>query len=149
MGSSCGIIKLDIYLSYCESVKCIEDLENNLVMLNYNVMNSSVLLNKVKEQPVETLQNYINSIIKETKIVIICATKNIYKSYNQSIELNSLVGNNFDHNKIIYLILESDFTPDNSYIKHLVKDNWYPFYDDNTRNKTYEKLLNILSINIL
>ena len=149
MGSSYGIIKLDIYLSYCESTKCIEDLENNLVMLKYNLMNSSVLLKAVKEQSGKILENYINSVIKETKIVIICVTKNIYKSYNQSIELNSLVSNNFDHNQIIYLIMESQFTPDNSYIKHVVKDNWYPFYDDNTRIKTYEKLLNILSVNIL
>lgn len=150
MGSSYGIIKLDIYISYYETMKCIEDLENNLMKLNYHIMNSSLLLNAIKESNAEILEKYINNIIQETKFVIICVNKNILKSYSQVIETNALISNNFHDNKIIYLMLESDYTLDNSDIKYSSKhNNWYPFYDDNSRKETYNKLLNILSVNLL
>jgi len=149
MGASSSIIiKIDIYISFCEKTENIVEYENKLKTYHNYILDSSLLINEIKEKFDSTkLDNIINYIISQTKFVIICVTKDIYKSFNQSLEMNSLISNNYNINKIIYLMFDIDFTPDNSYIKHVVNKNWFPYYDEITREDSFSKILTILSQN--
>jgi hypothetical protein len=144
MGNSYSLIKYDIYISYPEEDKNITIFENNLKSLNLNVLNSSLLINNINLQK-ELLQKYIKSIINnnELQYIFVCVSKNIFNTFSQIIETNEFITNELiDNNKIIYLILDEDFTPLNSYIKHSIRNNkWYPFYNKTTIEDSYNKIL--------
>jgi hypothetical protein len=144
MGNSCNLIKYDIYISYPEENENIILFENNLKLLNLSILNSSQLINNITLKN-DVLQKYIKTIIDNNDIqyIFICISKNICKTVSQIIETNEFITNELlDKNKIIYLMLDEDFTPLNSYITHSIKDNkWYPFYNKYYVEDSYNKIL--------
>lgn len=144
MGAAGSMLALDIYISFRQSNEYIEELELLFKQDNKRILNSSILLNTAKEIPSKILTQYIDNLIEHTKYVIICVTKEMYNSYYQTLEINTLLSNEFKKDNIIYLMLEADFTPENSFIKHVIKENWYPFYDKETRYNSYQKIKNII-----
>lgn len=152
MGNSYSLINYDIYISYPEENENITIFENNLKSLNLSILNSSLLINNINLQK-DVLQKYIKSIINnnELQYIFVCVSKNICKTVSQIIETNEFSTNDLvDDNKIIYLILDEDFTPLNSYLKYSVRNNkWYPFYDKSTIEDSYNKILKDLTYLVL
>ena len=145
-GNSCNLnlIKYDIYISFSEENENITLFENNLKLLKFNILNSSLLINNIK-LPTDVLEQHVKSIINNNELqhIFICVSKNIYKSFSQIIETNEFIINELvDKDKIIYLILDEEFTPLNSYIEYLIGNKkWYPFYNKSTVEESYNKIL--------
>jgi hypothetical protein len=147
MGAASSMLNIDIYISYPEKTKYIDCFENNLKSLNYNIINSSLLKNSIKEIPILEAEKYIKIIIEKTCFLIIGISSQSIKSYSQSIELNELIENNsFDKQKIIYLLLEHDYLPNNnkSLENFLKNKRWFPFYNEETYSNSIDKLLSII-----
>lgn len=144
MGNSCNFIKYNIYISFPEENENITLFENNLKSFNLNILNSSLLINNINLQK-DLLKEYIKTTINnnELQYIFVCVSKNFYKTFSQTIEMNEFITNDLvDKNKIIYLILEEDFTPLNSYLKHTIGTNkWYPFYSKSTSEASYSQIL--------
>ena len=147
MGSASSILNIDIYISYPEKNKYIDFLENQLNTLNYNIVNSSLLKSSINEIASNEVSKYIKTIMEKTTFVIICLSKNTVKSYSQSFELNELIENlSFDKDKIIYLLMDSDYIPSNnkSLEIYLKNKKWFPFYDEETCSNYIDKILSIV-----
>ena len=147
MGSASSILNIDIYISYPEKNKYIDFLENQLNTLNYNIVNSSLLKSSINEIASNEVSKYIKTIMEKTTFVIICLSKNTVKSYSQSFELNELIENlSFDKDKIIYLLMDSDYIPINnkSLEIYLKNKKWFPFYDEETCSNYIDNILSIV-----
>ena len=69
------------------------------------------------------------------------------KTYLQIIEMNKLLDNSFEYNnnKIIYLITDIRYIP--LLLKRIKNNNiYFPYYNQETSNDSFEKIVNILQL---
>ena len=148
MGNSCSLIKYDIYISYPKENENINLFENNLKSFNLTTLNSSLLINNIS-LPNHILENFIKNIINNNEIqyIFVFVSKKIHSTFSQILEMNEFIINDLvDKNKIIYLMLEEDFTPLNSYLTNSISINkWYPFYNKFTIEDSYNKIVKNLT----
>jgi len=139
-------LPIDIYLSYAEDSKFISILKYKLNVLNYKVMDSSIIQRSLNEYTVPEVTTLIEKNIHIANNIIICISKKSIQSISNAIEMNELEKVNRKSYKYIYLMMEEDFTPIinkglNSIIGHGV---WFPFYDDISVEETMNKISPLL-----
>jgi hypothetical protein len=150
MGASSSIsldIPIDIYLSYAEETRFITELKCKLNLLNYHLIDSSLIQNSLSQLSIPEITILVEKNIHKANNIIICLSKKSIQSISNAIEMNELVKVNPNSNKYIYLMMENDYTPDtNSEILSIVKNGlWFPFYDEKTVEETMNKIYPLLS----
>jgi hypothetical protein len=145
MGAASSI-KTYIYLSYPKLDANIEELKNTLINLNYNVLDSSLTSEHVKEKNISELDSIVSNYLLIIPLQIICISPETTKSIIQTLEMNNTP---VDSN-IIYLMLDSKYTPSTNFeLNTLIRNKkhtpiWFPFYDENTIFETKNKIITIL-----
>jgi hypothetical protein len=158
MGSSASISinkesSFDIFISYpfCEEGKFnyeIEKLQYNLGLLDYKILTSSFTsdcINKSTENLLSINSN-IHPLLFTIPFIFICLSSKTIHSVNQNLELNNISNINPSDVNVIYLIIDKDFTPDNSNESNVIIKNkkWLPFYDEYTTFETTNKIITML-----
>ena len=148
MGASSSILTLDLYISFPEQNPYIDNLKNSLELLNYSILDSSMIIKSLKDLPITDISKHIKNIIDKTKYIFICISPETIRSITQTIEMNEL-NNNLklnDDKKIIYLMTDENYTPlTNIELKCIIQDNrWLPLHDDETFFETNNKLTTLL-----
>ena len=149
MGASSSInkdIKCDIYISYVNETPNLNNLIYSLKLLDYQIIDSSIIKNSLLEIPNIQLSHYVEKILENSKYIFICLSSKSFQSYSQTIETNELTTKLIISSKIIYLFTEAHFTLDtNPELKGIIKQNkWFPLYDEITTSQTCGKILTIL-----
>ena len=145
MGAASSI-KTYIYLSYPKLDANIEELKNTLINLNYNVLDSSLTGEYIKEKNVNELNNIVSEYLLTIPLQIICISPETTKSIIQTLEMN----NTPVESNIIYLMLDNNYTPTTNFeLNTLIRNKkntpiWFPFYDTNTIFETKNKIITIL-----
>ena len=145
MGAASSI-KTYIYLSYPKLDANIEEFKNTLINLNYNVLDSSITGEYMKEKNVNELNNIVFDYLLTIPLQIICISPETTKSIIQTLEMN----NTPVDSSIIYLMLDCNYTPStNIELNTLIRNKknipiWFPFYDTNTIFETKNKIITIL-----
>ena len=145
MGAT-SIIKTYIYLSYPNLDANIEELKNTLINLNYNVLDSSLTSEHVKEKNISELNSIVSNYLLIIPLQIICISPETTKSIIQTLEMN----NTPDDSSIIYLMLDRNYTPSTNFELNTLMCNkkhtpiWFPYYDENTIFETKNKIITIL-----
>jgi len=155
MGASSSILTLDVYISFPQQNYYVDQLKRNLKILNYSIMDSSIIIHSMKDSSITEISKYIVSIINKTKYIFICISPETIRSIIQTIEMNELnetmiLNSNFDSKKIIYLMTNENYTPvTNRELKSIIQQNiWFPLYDEETFFQTNNKLTTLLLNNI-
>lgn len=155
MGASSSIIKLDIYISFPNENCYVDKFKDNMKILNYSILDSSMIINSMKDLPITEISKYMVDIINKTKYIFICISPETIRSINQTIEMNELneilnSNSTFDNKKITYLIIDENYTPvTNKELKCIIQQNkWLPLYDEETFFETNNKLTTLLLNNI-
>jgi len=148
MGASSSILTLDLYISFPEQNPYVDNLKNNFELLNYTILDSSMIIKSLKDLPITNISKYMVDIIDKTKYIFICISPETIRSITQTIEMNEL-NNNLklnDDKKIIYLMTDENYTPfTNRELKCIIEENiWFPLYDDETFFETNNKLTTLL-----
>jgi len=147
MGNSSSFInniKFDIYLSFPEENEFVIGLKRKLLELNYNFCDSSVVKKSLEIMSSSEISKYMENLIENTRFIIVCLSLKSLKSYTQSIETNKLLDYSFkDNNKVIYLITDPNYEP---LLLNSIKNNnnYFPYYDQETVNDSFEKIIEIL-----
>lgn len=141
-------INFDIYMSYNEENEYCKELKTKLEVLDFNIMDSSFLINTINESRLrekEAIYKNLDQIVNKMKYIFICLTPTTAYSITQNIEYEKLVVNNTTV-KIIYLTMDKNYTPESSSEpKTIIKNNkWYPLYDLDTLEETSNKLITLL-----
>jgi len=152
MGASSSIndsLLLDVYVSYNEQNYYVDTLIQNIVLLNYKIMNSSIITSSMKDLPISEITKYVEIIMVKTKYIFICISPQTIRSITQTIEMNEMNINDLN-SKLIYLMVDSNYTPDtNKEINSIIKKNkWFALYDDETLFQTNNKIITLLLNNI-
>jgi len=148
MGSASSIINNDIYISYEKSNQNIEIFKNNLQCLNYSILDSSLLLNRDNTISIQELKYQMMILLEKTQFIFICINQNFFSSYTQNLEYNEI--KNFQNkHKIIYLIIDNCFTPNNNNIVKMFigSEKWYPLYDDESIKSSTDSIKTFISSN--
>jgi len=155
MGASSSILTLDVYISFPEENCYVEQLKDNMKILNYSMMDSYMIINRMKDLPVTEISKYIVNIINKTKYIFICISPETIRSISQTIEMNELneiinSDSTFDNKKIIYLMTDENYTPiTNKELRCIIQQNsWFPLYDEETFFETNNKITTLLLNNI-
>lgn len=155
MGASSSILTLDVYISFPEENCYIDLLKDNMKILNYYIMDSSMIIHNMKDLPVTEISKHIVNIINKTKYIFICISPETIRSITQTIEMNELneimnSDSTFDNKKVIYLMTDGNYTPiTNKELKCIIQQHvWFPIYDDETLFQTNNKITTILLNNI-
>ena len=149
MGASSSIfleINYDIYLSYAEESEFIDLLKNKLYILNYKVLDSSLVKQALTEISISEISRYVNEIIKKANLIIICLSKKSINSITNAIEMNELEKVSRKSIKYIYLMMDENYTPiTNKELNCIVKHGeWFPFYDFNVAEESINKIIPLL-----
>jgi hypothetical protein len=151
MGATSSInmdIKYDIYVSYVEETPYIDTVINNLRLLDYKIIDSSVIKNSLFKLHNTEISNYLKKLLENSIYIFICLSSKSFQSYSQTMEINELITNTNIRNssKIIYLFTDENFTLDtNPELKEITKQNkWFLLYDDETTSQTCGEILTIL-----
>ena len=156
MGASSSIPTLDVYISFPEENCYVDLLKDNMKILNYSIMDSSMIIHSMKEDlSVTEISKHMGNIINKTKYIFICISPETIRSITQTIEMNELnekmnSNSTFDNKKIIYLMIDYNYTPlTNKELKCILQENkWFPLYDEETFFETSNKLTTFLLNNI-
>ena len=137
MGASCNIKNespYDIYISYDNTQKNNKYLLNLLINLNirnYNIITSDIVFDLDTVSELETTYNNDISqnfqyILKNSKLFIICISKETFMSYYQTIDIN----NSLKYKNKLYLIMDKSVLPLNdNFSNNLIKNNnWFSLY---------------------
>jgi phosphoribosylformylglycinamidine (FGAM) synthase PurS component len=137
----------DIYLSYSESNSYIERMMNTIKNLNFEVVDSSLMNQNIKDIPMVEMNKYIEIVIDKSNYIFVCISSKTINSLTQALEMNEIIDKfSVIQHKIIYFILESTYTP----ITHrelqciIQKNPWFPIYDENTLMETTNQVLTLL-----
>lgn len=149
MGASSSIsleINYDIYLSYTQESEFVDLLKKKLSILNYKVLDSSLILTAMKKISIFEISIYVKQIIKKANTIIICLSTKSIKSITNAIEMNELDLISEKSNKYIYLMTEVDYTPiTNKELYCIVKNGeWFPFYDKISVLDSMNKIIPLL-----
>ena len=155
MGASSSIINLDLYFSFPEENYYVDKLKYNMKILNYTIMDSSMIISSMKDLSVTEISKHMGNIINKTKYIFICISPETIRSITQTIEMNELNENmnsisKFDNKKIIYLIIDDNYTPKtNKELKCILQEHkWFPLYNEETFFETSNKITTFLLNNI-
>ena len=141
-------INFDIYMSYNEENEYCNELKTKLNVLDFKIIDSSFLINTINESRLrekEAIYKNLDQLVNKMKYIFICLTPTTAYSITQNIEYEKLVLNNAKIN-IIYLMMDENYTPESSpEPKSIIKNNkWYPLYDLDTLEQTYNNLITLL-----
>jgi len=155
MGASSSILTLDIYISFPEQNCYVDQLKDNMKILSYSIMDTSIIIHSMKNLPVTEISKQIVNIINKTKYIFICISPETIRSITQTIEMNELneiinSDSTFDNKKIIYLMTDENYTPiTNKELRCIIQKNvWFPLYDEETFFETNNKIITLLLNNI-
>jgi hypothetical protein len=131
MGASSSISTLyeNTYISYPIDDANAENLQEELLNSGYKIENAHFL--KECNYPVHDYQLKVETIMAQSKNILICVSEKTITSFRQAIEINFALDSN---KKIIYAFTDEQFTPINTpYLNGLVSNNiWLPAYDEST-----------------
>jgi hypothetical protein len=148
MGASSSMnITTDIYISYAENNKYIQTIEHNLRNLNYEVIDSSIIMKSFVELSNMDISNYVETIVQKTKYIFVCISPKTIKSITQILELNEIINKKPElEKKLIYFIMDIDYTPNTNpeLISIIQKNKWFPLYDENTVFDATSKVLTLM-----
>jgi hypothetical protein len=138
---------IDIYLSYAEETRFVTELKCKLNLLNYHLIDSSLIQNSLSQFSIPEITILVEKNIHKANNIIICLSKKSIQSISNAIEMNELGKVNPNSHKYIYLIMENDYTPEtNIEILSIIKKGlWFPFYDQTTVEETMNKIYPLLS----
>jgi hypothetical protein len=133
-------------LSYSEESEFINWLKNRLFILNYKVLDSSLIKQALTEVSINEIRQSIKPIIKKANTIIICLSTKSIKSITNAIEMNELDLNSSNLNKYIYLMTDVNYTPiTNKELNCIVNQrHWFPFYDRRSVLDSMNKIIPIL-----
>ena len=147
MGASSSILSIDIYISFPEENYYVDQLKHNLKILNYLLLDSSIIMYSMKDLSLTEISKYMVNMIEKTKIIFICISPETIRSITQTIEMNELNSSStFDKKNIIYLMTDKNYNPvKNRELNCIVQQNkWFPLYDEDTFFETSNKLITLL-----
>lgn len=145
MGASNSFLqKIDIYLSFPEENEFVIGIKRKLLELNYNICDSSIVKKSLETMDTLEISDHMETLIENTRFIIVCLSLKSFKSFTQSIEMNKLLDSSFMHNnKVIYLITDPNYEP--LLLNSIKKNNkYFPYYDQETVNDSFEKIVEIL-----
>lgn len=150
MGSASSLNNNTIYISYPETNMFTDTIYNILSTSNYSVINSSMSKQYIQDKSVTELNKQITYIFENIPYIIMCLSNKTIRSIVQAIEINNLPIYS-DNTQIIYLMLDSNYTPDtNVELYKVIKDKiWFPLYDELSTIETSKKIISCLSQNII
>ena len=150
MGSYSSLLNnysLDIYLSFSEENEIISDLKTKLINLNYNICDSYLIKKSLETMNTLELSNHMNTLIENTKCIIVCLSLNSVKSYTQCIEMNKLLDNSSKfNNKVIYLIIDNNYP---SSLINIIQNNnntYFPYYNVETFDDSFNKIIEFYNL---
>jgi hypothetical protein len=129
MGSSIGIQKngCDVYLSYDVSQTSTRK-EIDTLCKCFKQEGLQVFISDdtpyYEDEELEQKVKLIGNMMNNTRLFIICVSPTTFRSFQQSIEWNHALK---DKRKIIYLMMDANYTPNNNtFLKLLVKSHqWF------------------------
>lgn len=124
-----------IYIPTIISNNYVDDFLDNLLKSNVNIINSKLGLHTFTA---DEINNYLEFILTKSKLIILLVSPQLMELYTKSFEINSIDSHSINNN-IIYLMIDENFTPENStFVNRYVGNNkWYPLYSQ----ENVEKLL--------
>ena len=145
MGASNSFLqKIDIYLSFPEENEFVIGLKRKLLDLNYNLCDTSIVKKSFENLSIQEINKYMETLIENTRFIIVCVSLKSLTSFTQSIEMNKLLDNSFEkNNKVIYLIMDENY-PCVLINKHMEKNDCFLYYDQETISESFEKIIEIL-----
>lgn len=145
MGASNSFMKkLDIYLSFPEENEFVIGLKRKLLDLNYSICDTSIVKKSLETLTTAEISKHMETLIENTRFIIICVSLKSLTSFTQSIEMNNLLDNSFDdNNKVIYLIMDENY-PCVLINKHMEKNDCFLYYDQETISESFEKINEML-----
>jgi hypothetical protein len=145
MGASNSfMIKLVFYLSFPEENEFVIGLKRKLLDLNYSICDTSIVKKSLETLTTAEISKHMETLINNTRFIIICVSLKSLTSFTQSIEMNNLLDNSFDDNKkVIYLIMDENY-PCVLINKHMEKNDCFLYYDQETISESFEKINEML-----
>ena len=145
MGASNSFMKkLDIYLSFPEENEFVIGLKRKLLDLNYSICDTSIVKKSLETLTTAEISKHMETLIENTRFIIVCVSLKSLKSFTQSIEMDKLLDNSFeDNNKVIYLIMDENY-PCVLINKHMEKNDCFLYYDQETISESFEKIIEML-----
>jgi len=132
MGASSSISNY-VYISSSDRDKNAMHLSSSLADSGYN----TIQLDMERLDP-HTLSTSIDSFIAKSVCIIVCINEQSLRSFHQMIEINNILQSN---KKIIYVMTDEQFTPENTYLNGFVKQNtWFKAYDDDSLRFTVAQM---------
>jgi hypothetical protein len=136
--------KLDIYLSFPEENEFVIGLKRKLLDLNYSICDTSIVKKSLETLTTAEISKHMETLIENTRFIIVCVSLKSLKSFTQSIEMDKLLDNSFeDNNKVIYLIMDENY-PCVLINKHMEKNDCFLYYDQETISESFEKIIEML-----
>jgi len=144
MGAYSSFLKFDIYLSFPEENEFVIGLKRKLLDLNYNICDTSIMKKSLETLSTPEISEHMESLIENTRFIIVCVSLKSLTSFTQSIETNKLLDNSFNNNdKVIYLIMDENY-PSVLLNKHMEKNDCFLYYDQETISECFEKMMKII-----
>jgi len=129
MGASSSFladVELDIYLSYSNKTEHMGKLMDTLQNMNFKIIDSSIMIQSRTNFTTSEISKHMETFIEKTKYVFICISKETIRSVTQIMEMNEIM-NKYPtlQNKIIYFMMDSDYTPiTNTELKSVIKKTY-------------------------
>jgi phosphopantetheine adenylyltransferase len=135
----------NIYISHDKSEKnnvYLRALRDNLMTAGFNVIYSEITCDSFDKLSASEISTHIEHILKHTFYFILCVSEKTFRSYHQTIEINSALDSK---KEILYLMMDKNITPlNNFYVKSIVKINkWMRFYTDEQVIDSFNYLLDL------
>jgi hypothetical protein len=132
MGAS-GSITNNIYISYDLNLRFNKDIKHICSELNdhgFIIIDSELAANELSQVELSQKIENIESIISQSKCLIIFISEDTLKSYFQMIEMNNII---FSKKNIMYIMMDEKYTPINTpYLQLLIRNNkWFSLKDEN------------------
>jgi hypothetical protein len=144
MGASTSVLN-NIYVSYdlklrSNKTKHIINICNELKKDSNLIISSDLLSEQVSKLPMAEKITNIESIISQSKCLIIFISEDTLKAPFQMIEMNDII---FSTKKIIYVMINENYTPINTpYLQLLIKNNKWFLLKDEELLKNIKELIN-------
>ena len=133
-----------IDLSFPEENEFVIGLKRKLWDLNYSICDTSIVKKSLETLTTAEISKHMETLINNTRFIIICVSLKSLTSFTQSIEMNNLLDNSFDDNKkVIYLIMDENY-PCVLINKHMEKNDCFLYYDQETISESFEKINEML-----
>jgi len=115
---------VDIYLSYPEKNEYIERILESVNQYNYNILESSLIIQHKDEISMNEIFKYTETFIENSKYIFVCISQNSIRSTTQTIEMNEIIDKYPKiQDKLVYLMMEPEYTPiTNKELKCIVKN---------------------------